>query len=305
VPEGVSATPRRGRPPTALDWNEEKKSWPHADASSFRQAGGLRWHVQQMGEGPPILLIHGTGASTHSWRDLAPLLAQRFTVIAPDLPAHAFTERPRSRRLSLSFMAKALAELIETMPRRPVMAVGHSAGVAILLRCCLDGGLSPAGIASINGALLPFRGAAGILFPPLAKLMFLNPLMPRMLARSAGNPERVERLIGDTGSALDPAGIELYARLFRRPAQVAAALGMMAHWDLRRLAEDSDALDLPLLLVAGENDQAIAPAEADRVAEKIGHAQVQRLPGLGHLAHEEDAAAVGARIIRFAEEIGV
>ena len=58
-------------------------------------------------------------------------------------------------------------------------------------------------------------------------------------------------------------------------------------------------------LVAGENDQAIAPEEADRVAEKIGHAQVQRLPGLGHLAHEEDAAAVGARIIRFAEEIGV
>ena len=72
----------------ALDWALENSTWPHAEISRFHQVGGLRWHVQQMGEGPPILLIHGTGASTHSWRDLAPLLAERFTVIAADLPGH-------------------------------------------------------------------------------------------------------------------------------------------------------------------------------------------------------------------------
>jgi len=288
---------------SALDWRNERASWPNADTSSFYQAGGLCWHVQQMGEGPQILLIHGTGASTHSWRGLAPLLAQRYTVIAPDLPGHAFTERPR-RRLSLGFMAKALAALVEAMPLRPTLVAGHSAGAAILLRCCLDGALSPSGVVSINGALLPFRGAAGFLFPPLARLMFLNPLTPRLLARSAGNRERVERLIRDTGSELDSTGIDFYARLFRNPAQISAALGMMAHWDLRRLASGSDALDLPLLLLAGENDRAIAPDEADRVAKMVSGSCVQRMPDLGHLAHEEDAAAVAARVLKFADEIG-
>jgi len=287
----------------ALDWKHERECWPHADSSRFYQAGGLCWHVQQMGEGPQILLIHGTGASTHSWRALAPLLARRYTVITPDLPGHAFTERPR-RRLSLPFMAVALAALVEVMSLRPRLVAGHSAGAAILLRCCLDGALSPAGMVSINGALLPFRGAAGFLFPPLARLMFLNPLTPGMLARSAGNRERVERLIRDTGSELDPTGIDLYARLFRSPAQISAALGMMAHWDLRRLASQSDGLELPLLLLAGDNDRAIAPGEADRVATMVAASRVQRMPGLGHLAHEEDATAVAARVLQFAGEIG-
>ena len=60
---------------------------------------GLRWHVQMMGTGPQVLLLHGAGAATHSWRDVAPLLARDFTVIAPDLPGHGFTDTPRGRRL--------------------------------------------------------------------------------------------------------------------------------------------------------------------------------------------------------------
>lgn len=286
-----------------LDWRDERETWPNSAASGFHKAGGLCWHVQQMGRGPQVLLIHGTGASTHSWRGLAPLLAQRFTVIAPDLPGHAFTERPR-QRLSLPLMARSVAALVTALALRPVLVVGHSAGAAILLRCCLDRAISTRGIVSLNGALLPFRGAAGLLFPPLAKLMFLNPLMPGMLARSARSRERVERLIRDTGSELDPAGIDLYARLFRCPAQIAAALGMMANWDLRRLAQASNSLDLPLLLVAGENDRAIAPDQAEQVSKMVKRSHVRRLPDLGHLAHEEDPAAVASLVVRFAGEVG-
>ena len=57
-------------------------------------AGGLRWHVQVAGDGPVLLLLHGTGAATHSWRDLLPLLAERFTVVAPDLPGHGRSDGP-------------------------------------------------------------------------------------------------------------------------------------------------------------------------------------------------------------------
>lgn len=299
----MSAPTARSGAHGPLLWSEERARWPHADASEFLAAGGLRWHVQRMGRGPAVLLVHGTGASTHSWRTLAPLLAERFTVIVPDLPGHGFTERPPRRELSLPAMAAAVAALVDAMAVRPALAIGHSAGAAILIRCVLDRTLAPGGVVSINGALLPFRGAAGLLFPPLAKLLFLNPLTPRVVARSAADRERVARLIHETGSVLDASGIDLYARLFRSPAQVAATLGMMANWDLNRFARTLPDLDAPLLLIAGENDEAVRPDDAERVARRVRDARVVRLAGLGHLAHEEDAAAVAEPIAAFAHSI--
>ena len=75
----------------ALDWSRDGATWPHHERSRFVQAAGLRWHVQQFpgpqADSPSVLLLHGTGASSHSWRDLAPLLAQRFEVLCR-LSAH-------------------------------------------------------------------------------------------------------------------------------------------------------------------------------------------------------------------------
>lgn len=250
-----------------------------------------------MGNGPPLLLIHGTGASTHSWRTLAPLLATRFTVIAPDLPGHGFTDCPPRQRLSLPAMAAAIAQLLEHLAMEPQVVVGHSAGAAILIRCCLDAAISPQSLVSINGALLPFRGPAGYLFPPLAKLLFLNPLTPRIFAHGAGDRERVVRLIQGTGSELDEAGIDLYCRLFTSRVHVAATLGMMANWDLYRFARELPDLKVPLLLLAAENDTAVAPEQADRISHLVPNSRVVRLPGLGHLAHEENAARVAELIV--------
>lgn len=243
-----------------------------------------------------MLLVHGTGASTHSWRQLAPLLAERFTVIAMDLPGHGFTQCPPRRRLSLLGMSEAVAELVASLEFRPAVVVGHSAGAAILIRCCLDGSLNPASVISLNGALLPFRGAAGVLFPRLAKLLFLNPLTPRILARSAVDRERVNRVIRGTGSELDAEGIDLYARLFASPEHVAAALGMMANWDLNGFERDLPKLRQPLHLIAGEKDKAVDVRDAEQVAERMVRARLLRLPSLGHLAHEEAPAEV-ARIV--------
>lgn len=293
TPAFDSEVPKAG---DMLNWSVERGSWPHAEASSFHQAAGLRWHVQQMGQGPPMVLVHGTGASTHSWRQLSPLLAEHFTVIAMDLPGHGFTQCPSRRRLSLPGMAEAVAALIASLGVRPAVVVGHSAGAAILIRCCLDRTLNPASVISLNGALLPFRGAAGVLFPRLAKLLFLNPLTPRILARSAADRERVNRVIRGTGSELDAEGIELYRRLFANPEHVAAALGMMAHWDLHAFERDLPKLQQRLLLIAGEKDKAVDLRDAEQVAGRMAGARLLRLSNLGHLAHEEAPVEV-ARIV--------
>lgn len=287
--------------PGRLDWSVERSTWPHAEASRFVESGGRRWHVQVMGRGRPLLLLHGTGASTHSWRTLAPLLARRFLVIAPDLPGHAFTEPAPRGGLSLPAMAESVAELIRAMDLDPEWMVGHSAGAAIAVRCCLDGLLRPRRIVGINAALLPFPGVAGVVFPPLARLIFMNRLAPRLFARSA-SPDRVERLMEGTGSRLDPEGLALYRRLFENPVHVSTTLGMMANWDLHALRRDLPALNVPLVLLVGDRDRTIPPAEAERLRRWLEPERIERLPGLGHLAHEEDADTVAAQILEVLAE---
>jgi magnesium chelatase accessory protein len=270
-----------------LDWARDGRDWPNRAASRFVTAGGLRWHVQAMGAGPAVLLLHGTGASTHSWRDVAPALAAHATVIALDLPGHGFTETPPSRGLTLPAMAAGVAALVRALEFAPEVIVGHSAGAAIAVRMAIDELAAPRALVSLNGALKPFPGATGLIFPSLAKLLFMNPVAPHFFAAGARDPAAVERLIAQTGSHIDVGGLDMYRRLFRSPGHVAATLGMMAQWDLVPLQADLPRLKTPIALVYGENDQAVAPQVARECAERFSDAKLLAWPGVGHLAHEE------------------
>ncbi len=274
--------------------------WPNRERSRFVRAAGLAWHVQVAGSGPVLLLLHGTGAATHSWRDLLPLLAERFTVIAPDLPGHGFTEAPAARRLSLPGMARDLRALLWTLGQEPAVAVGHSAGAAIALRMSLDGQLHPRAVVGLNAALLPLGGVAGQMFSPLARMLTGLPLLPDLFAWRARGAGTVEKLLRDTGSRLDARGVALYGRVVREPGHVAAALGMMAHWDLQPLVRDLPRLAPKLLLITGAGDRTIAPADSERVRAMVPGASLATLPGLGHLAHEEAPAETARLILDFA-----
>ena len=134
-----------------LNWERDGIRWPHRQHSRFVQAAGLRWHVQQfesaLPDAPTALLLHGTGASTHSWRGLAPLLAPHFKVVSLDLPGHAFTDMPpggsNSLQMSLPGMARAIGELLGVIEVSPTLMIGHSAGAAIAVRMALDGNAAP------------------------------------------------------------------------------------------------------------------------------------------------------------------
>jgi magnesium chelatase accessory protein len=88
----------------------DRLDWPNRDGSSFVAAGGIHWHVQRLGDParPRLLLLHGTGAATHSFRDLAPLLANDFSVLALDLPGYGFTGQPTRAGLTLPGMAASV-----------------------------------------------------------------------------------------------------------------------------------------------------------------------------------------------------
>jgi magnesium chelatase accessory protein len=287
------------------DWNRDGRDWPNRSASSFVAAGGLRWHVQRMGQGPVLLLLHGTAAATHSWRALMPLLAAHFTVIAPDLPGHGFTSAPKGDGYTLPAMAQSVAALLGEMGDTPAMTVGHSAGAAIAVRMALDGALTGP-IVCINGALLPFPGFAAQLFPQMAKMLFLNPLMPRLFALTGQSESFVRRFLErSTGSRVDGVGAHHYQQLFACSGHCAAALAMMANWDLDGLKRGLPALKSPVALFAGEDDAAVPPAVADQVAALIPGAVVRKFVDLGHLAHEEAPDVLAAAILDIARDAAI
>ncbi len=280
---------------SAPAWEKEGRAWPNRAASRFVEVGGLRWHVQVLGEGPALLLLHGTGAATHSWRDLLPLLARTHRVIAPDLPGHGFTARPAGFPMTMEGMGEGLRDLLGALGEHAHAIIGHSAGAAIALRMHLNGLAAPRALIAINGALAPFPGAFGGVAHHVTRLFFLNPFVVGMFARRAAQPGAVERLMRSTGSRIDAEGLAHYAALLRTDAQIAGALSMMAHWDLAALDRDLDKVRAPLTLIVGENDRAIPPAVAEAVRARLPQASIEILHGLGHLAHEErpaDAAAL-------------
>ena len=279
--------------------------WPNRAASRFVRAAGLVWHVQVIGSGPVLLLAHGTGAATHSWRDLLPLLAAHFTVVAPDLPGHGFTEAPATSRQSLPGMAKGLQSLLWALNVVPAVAVGHSAGAAIALHMCLEGSLQPRLVVGLNAALMPWGGAPGKLFSPLAKFLVGVPGVPQVFAWRARDDAMVAKLLEGTGSRLDARGVALYARVVREPSHAAAALAMMAYWDLNPLVRGLPGLKPRLLLIVGEADRAIPPGDAERTRALVPGAGVVSLPGLGHLAHEEAPERTAELILAAAREAGV
>ena len=246
------------------------------------------------GDGPLLLLIHGAGGATQSWRGLFPLLARDHRVVAVDLPGQGFTRIGGRQRLGLEPMAEDLAALLEKEGWHPHAIIGHSAGAAIALRMAMRDP-PPGGVIGINAALGKFRGVAGWLFPLMARILAFKPLSAGLFASSA-TAATVQRLIDGTGSTLDPAGAALYLRLARDRGHVDATLSMMAQWDLDPLLDALPEIDVPVLLITGAQDKAVPPETSVEAARTLPCADVINLPGLGHLAHEEAAETVETEI---------
>lgn len=296
-----------------LDWERHGQDWPNRAASRFLDvpypgAGRLRWHVQLFApkrrkRAPGLLLLHGTGASSHSFRNLAPLLAERFTVVVPDLPGHAFSALPPLRGLSLGAMARGLTALLAELEVTPALVAGHSAGAAILARMCLAGQIAPAALVGLNAALLPYPGSGNPLFGTAMKIAVWNPVAPRLFAARAA-AGMADKILDATGSRIDGPGRTLYRRIAGNAAHCAGALGMMAGWELDPLWRELPKLATPLVLLTGGADRAIPAHHARRVHEHVPGSELRVLPGLGHLAHEEAPELHAEAILEIARSYG-
>ena len=271
--------------------------WPYRAASRHIACKPHLWHVQEVGAGPVVLLLHGAGGATHSFRHLIPLLIPQYRIVALDLPGQGLSVLGARGRCGLDPVAEDIAALIHHQGWQPFAIIGHSAGAAIAQR--LAEILPLNAVVGINSALGAFEGVEGWLFPVMAKALALTPFVPSLFSKLAGTPTQVRQLIATTGSTLDEEGLALYLHLMQKPAHVSATLAMMAQWNLtpflRRLKDQK----VPSLLLTASNDRAVPPTVSARAAQVMPNATWHDIAGYGHLVHEEAAELVAAPILAF------
>lgn len=261
---------------------------------------GQPWVFTQLSEGPrAILALHGTGASSHSFRPLAEQLQGRWALWAPDLPGHGASPLAPGFRPTRQALAASLGDALSILAVPWALALGHSAGAAILLQHRLEasaGGRVPLPLGLLAPALLPLAGLQRWLFPAAAELLARNPSwLSRLVARST--PERLaRRLIADTGSTLPQAQLQGYADLLAQPSHGEGALALMRHWDLRSLTPALPQVRDPVLILTGTADRTYPRPPRAALEPHRPRAAWRSFPGLGHLLHEEAPVEVGAAI---------
>lgn len=273
--------------------------WPYRAVSRIVAAKPHRWHVQVTGQGPDVLLLHGAGASAHSWAPLIPFLADRYRVIALDLPGHGWTRSPKGRA-RLGDVAADIATLCAQEGWSPRLVIGHSAGGAVSLELARQGRIKPDRLVIVNGALENFRGAAGWLFPMMAKMLALNPFTGLLISQGGRSVQQVRSILSNVGTELSDEGLNRYACLIQRRPHVEGTLAMMAQWSLDDLNRALPGIKTPTLFIHGAQDGAVALRVAERAAQAMPDARLIVLPDVGHIAHEEQPARVAEEILRFA-----
>ncbi len=272
---------------TRAAWEAVAEFWPRAATSQFVRAAEIDFHVQVSGSGDDVLMLHGAGASSHSFAELAERLSSHYRVIAPDLPGQGFSSLLPTEAVGLVPFAHYLESLLATLDAAPRWVIGHSAGAALAAQYALRAVSPPDAMLCINAAFNPFGAGAAPIFSKAARWLAGNQWLPKVLASPALRWRATGSMLADTGSSVDPTMSRCYDVLLGNPDHIAGTIRMMAGWDLPPLVAALPGLDMPVWLAAAEGDRTISPERSTSVANQLRHGRTVLVPELGHLAHEE------------------
>lgn len=268
-------------------WRAERRQPP---IGGFLNADGVRLHYIDKGNGPPVVLIHGTGAMIQDFSlSILHGLTRRHRVIVFDRPGYGYSERPRGRRWTPEAQAHVIRAGLRQLGLERPLIVGHSYGASVALSY---GALFPAeirGIVLMAGYYFPtFRPAIplfGALATPVLGDLFRYTVAP-VLFRAA-----TPAILGKT-FAPNPAPsvfIENFPfDLAYRPSQIRAAADDVAGlrpW-ARRMRHIYPAIRPATVILSGMVDQIVDPnRHSTRLHRLIPGSILRLIPGVGHMLH--------------------
>ena len=268
--------------------------WPNRSNSEFIRSDNYNWHIQKFGStGKKLLLIHGTGASSHSWYPLIENLNLECEILCLDLPGHGFTRALARQKKQLMIIVDQISLLLRNIDFYPNIIMGHSAGAAVAYELAKKIETKPNTIA-INAAFGQFSGLAGVAFPYFAKIASSTTIPARFLSLLASKEEIVRKLLASTGSIIPELQIKCYQYLFSNTEHVDGTLQLMADWDLGYFLDRLPEETAPIHFLVGDKDTTVPPHISKSWDQSMPNSSLTQFNGLGHLLHEESPSTVSS-----------
>ena len=298
----------------SLDGTVEPSELATSD-SRFVEVRGITVHYTTAGTGgSTIVLLHGFGASTFSWREVVEPLGERGTVIAFDRPGFGLTERvlrevwrtdewPGGSPYTPEAQADLTIALLDALGIEEAVLVGHSAGGTVAILGALRHPTRVQAVVLEDAAIFTGGGAPPAVLPILRspQMRRLGPLLVRRFAEGA-----FDRLL--VAAWHDPSRITDEIRAgYRAPLKVTD--WDRALWELVIARGDGAVSDrvadvrVPTLVVTGEDDRVVPPADSTRLTEEIADAELVNVPDAGHIPHEEAPKAFLNAMYRFLDTL--
>lgn len=267
---------------------------PQEAGERFIDVNGLQVHCRSLGSGGPVLFfLHGSFLSMRSWRLVFEPLAERFTVIAIDRPAFGSTARPlpvpgKPNPYSPEGQADLVAALLEKLGHPQAVLVGNSTGGTIALLAAIRHPGKVSGLVLADAMV--YSGYATSEFPPW--------LYPLLKAAASPGGQFARLMIGAAFNRLhrtfwhDPSmpGKELL--LAYRRDMMQGRWGR-AFWELLLSSHNLGlearlgGIAVPVLVMTGDHDRMVKPAETLRLSEVLPNVVLKVVPECGHLPQEE------------------
>lgn len=273
------------------------------DPDAISRPGGMFYlrgvgvHFIDRGEGLPLVLLHGFGGSTYSFRHQLGPLAERFRVFALDLPGFGLSDRPSEADLSLTAQAARVRELLDRLDIARATILGHSMGGTIAMR------LAATHPERVERLILAGSPAPDQL-PRIRLPWLLRACLPLPYALWWTRPDSLRRalrrIVYDASSITDEI-VTAYTYPVRLRGTAASLFKMAA--DIQRDTPiDPSGIAIRSLLLWGEADTAVPLATAHRLHATMPDARLEVIPRAGHLVLEEQPELCNERIMRFLNE---
>ncbi len=266
---------------------------------------GRRMRYLCGGSGPPLLLLHGLLGYSFSWRFALPLLAEKATVYAVDMPGVGFSDRPPNAGGSLRANAERLLGFMDGVGIASCDLLGTSHGGAVAM---MAAALAPERVRSLilvapvnpwsahGRRLAPFLSSAPVSWLLLRLEPCLGIVHDTLLRRLYGDPRRIR-----------PGTLAGYSEPFRIPGTLNYGLGIVRSWN-RDLDELESALpriaNIPTLLIWGSRDSAVSPGSAELLRQHFSDCRLEIFDGVGHLPYEEVPDTFNSSVLAFLARSG-
>ncbi|MGE3528980.1 MAG: alpha/beta fold hydrolase [Methyloceanibacter sp.] len=245
-------------------------------------------YYEEQGKGPPVLLLHGFGASTYTWRHIVPELAQTHRVIAVDLKGFGQSDKPFDDRYSVSDQAELLAELIEAKDLRNLTIVGHSFGGGVALRLALDARLGGriSRLALLDS--IAYQQEIPVFFR-LLDVPVVSPVGVRMVPPLVQTRVALQIAYHDD-SKIDPEEVEIYAAPLKTAAgkhAIVQSARQIVPADIDTLPQRFKTITLPTLILWCDHDRIVPLEIGIKLRRTLPNSTLRLVEGCGHMPQEE------------------